>query len=140
MIGRVVSTKMKNTAVVLVERTAQHPLYKKTFIRTKKYSGEADGSIKDGDIVEIIKIKPISKNKHWKVVKVIGADLAAINEEQLKAAAEEAIAEGMPEEQEEVSDKQSLRSDDLKNKELSKKSKTKDQTKQIQKEDKNNKT
>ncbi|OGE19001.1 30S ribosomal protein S17 [Candidatus Daviesbacteria bacterium RIFCSPLOWO2_02_FULL_41_8] len=98
MIGRVVSTKMKNTAVVLVERTAKHPLYKKTFIRTKKYPVEADGSIKDGDIVEIMKIKPISKNKHWKVVKVIGADLAAINKEQLKVAAEEAIAEVMPEE------------------------------------------
>lgn len=98
MIGRVVSTKMKNTVAVLVERTAKHPLYKKTFIRSKKYLVDADESIKDGDVVEIVKIKPISKNKHWKIVRVVGKDLVAINEEELKVAAEKAIAEVMPEE------------------------------------------
>lgn len=102
MIGRVVSTKMKDTVAVLVERTAKHPLYRKTFIRTKKYLADVKTAVKEGDIVEIIKIKPISKNKHWRVSRVVGADLAAINEEQLKAVAEEAIAQVMPEEKEEV--------------------------------------
>ena len=98
MIGRVTSTKLKNTATVIVERTAMHPLYKKTFIRTKKYLVDDLIGVKDGDIVEITKCRPVSKNKHWKVVKVVGQDLAEIVETQQKIAAEEVIAEVMPEE------------------------------------------
>lgn len=98
MIGRVVSTKMKNTATVLVERVAKHPLYKKTYIQTKRYLAEAGAEIKDGDLVEMIKIRPVSKNKHWKILKVVGRDLEAITEEKLKEAAEQVIAEVMPEE------------------------------------------
>lgn len=102
MIGRVVSAKMKNTVTVLVERTAIHPLYKKKFLRTKKYLVDSKEEVKEGDVVEIIKIKPMSKNKHFRVAKVIGKNLSAINEEHLKAEAEEIIAEVMPEEKEEV--------------------------------------
>ncbi len=100
MIGRVVSTKMKNTATVLVERVAKHPLYKKAYVQTKRYLAEAGAEIKDGDLVEMIKVRPISKNKHWKVLKVVGKDLEAITEERLKEAAEQVIAEVMPEEKE----------------------------------------
>ncbi|MBI2019565.1 30S ribosomal protein S17 [Candidatus Daviesbacteria bacterium] len=115
MIGRVVSTKMKGAATVLVERVVTHPLYKKTFIRSKKYLVDDVLSTKDGDIVEIVKVKPISKNKHWKITKVIGKDLAEIIESAQKQAAEAAIAEVMPEEKEEsrVESKQSLRPDGL---------------------------
>lgn len=102
MIGRVVSTKMNNTATVLVERTSTHPLYKKTFMQSKKYLVDAPASIKDGDIVEIVKVRPISKNKHWKIVKVVGKNLTEINEEKLKAEAEKVIAEVMPETSESV--------------------------------------
>ena len=105
MIGRVVSTKMNKTVTVLVQRVAKHPLYKKTYVQSKKYLVDAEMPVKDGDMVEIIKIRPISKNKHWKVSKVVGRDLEAITEEKLKAAAEEIIAEVMPEEKtEEQSD------------------------------------
>ena len=115
MIGRVVSTKMKDTATVLVERVAKHPLYKKTFIRTKKYLVDTKIPVKEGDMVEIVKIRPISKNKHWRVLKIVGKDLKAITEEKLKMEAEEVIAEVMPEssEDQKKSDKQSLRSNDL---------------------------
>lgn len=106
MIGRVVSTKMEKTATVLVERVAKHPLYKKTFIRTKKYLVDSNIPVKEGDMVEILKIRPISKNKHWQIIKVVGKDLEAITEEKLKMEAEEAIAEVMPEEKE--GDKQSF--------------------------------
>lgn len=102
MIGRVVSVKIKGTATVLVNRVAMHPLYKKTFLRSKKYLTEAGGEIKEGDIVEIVKVKPISKNKHFKIAKVLGKNLAEINEEKLKAEAEGIIAEVMPEEKEEL--------------------------------------
>lgn len=101
MIGRVVSTKMKNTAVVLVERMAKHPLYKKTYIQSKRFLVDTTSmNIKDGDVVEFVKTKPISKNKHWKITKVIGKNLEEITEEKLKAQAEEVIAEVMPEEKE----------------------------------------
>ena len=96
MIGRVISTKLKNTATVLVERLAMHPLYKKTFIRTKKYLVGDFVGVKEGDVVEFINCKPISKNKHWKIVKVVGKSLQEITEEKLKKAAEEVIAEAVP--------------------------------------------
>ena len=37
-----------------------------------------------GDIVDIIKCRPISKNKHWKITKVLGRNFAEIAEEKLK--------------------------------------------------------
>ncbi|GEM_PF-961667 len=97
MIGRVVSTKMEKTATVLVERVAKHSLYKKTFIRTQKYLVDTQIPVKEGDMVEIVKVRPISRNKHWRILKVVGKDLEAITEEKLKMEAEEAIAEVMPE-------------------------------------------
>lgn len=100
MIGRVVSTKMQKTAVVLVERVVMHPLYKKTFSRTKKYLVDDPIGVKEGDVVEIVKVRPISKNKHWKIAKVVGKNLAEIVEEEQKEAAAEVIAEVMPEEEE----------------------------------------
>ncbi len=99
MIGRVVSTKLKNTATILVERIDMHPLYKKTYIQSKKYLVDDVLGVKEGDIVEIINCKPVSKNKHWKIVKVVGKNLEEINEANLKKAAEEVIAEVMPEEE-----------------------------------------
>lgn len=103
MTGRVVSTKLKNTATVLLSRIVTHPLYKKTYVRTKRYLVEDLIGVKDGDIVEIIKCKPISKNKHWRITKVVGKDLAEIVEAQQKLTAEKAIAEVMPEEKAEES-------------------------------------
>lgn len=99
MTGRVVSTKLKNTATVLVERVASHPLYKKTFIRSRKYLVDDQVGVKEGDVVEIINCKPVSKRKHWKIVKVVGKSLQEITEQKLKEAAEEVIAEVMPEEE-----------------------------------------
>ena len=110
MIGRVVSTKLKNTATVLVERQATHPLYKKTFVRSKKYLVDDQIGVKDGDIVQIEKCKPISKRKHFKIVKVIGRNLAEIAEAHLKEKAEQAIAEVMPEEKLELREKTRIKS------------------------------
>ncbi len=97
MVGRVVSTKLKNTATVLVERISTHPLYKKTFLRSKKYLADDPLGASMGDLVEIIKVAPVSKNKHFRIVKVVGKNLAEIVEATQKKAAEEIIAEVMPE-------------------------------------------
>lgn len=102
MIGRVVSTKSKNTATVLVERTTKHPLYKKTYIQSKKYLVDDSIGVKNGDIVNFVNCKPISKKKFWKITKVLGKDFAEIAKADLKKAAEEVIAEVMPEEKQEV--------------------------------------
>ena len=100
MIGRVVSTKLKNTVTVLVERIARHPLYKKTYVQSKKYSVHDLIGVKMGDIVDIQNCKPISRNKHWIVKKVLGRSLAEIAEEKLKKEAEVTISEVMPEKKE----------------------------------------
>ncbi|OGE37758.1 30S ribosomal protein S17 [Candidatus Daviesbacteria bacterium RIFCSPLOWO2_01_FULL_39_12] len=100
MIGRVISTKTAKTATVVVERRARHPLYRKTFIRSKRYLVDDTLGVKDGDIVEIEKCQPVSKRKHFKIVKVLGKNLVEIAEAQQKKAAEEIIAQVMPEEKE----------------------------------------
>ncbi|MDP3974230.1 MAG: 30S ribosomal protein S17 [Candidatus Daviesbacteria bacterium] len=97
MIGRIVSTKLKNTATVLVERKAVHPLYKKSFIRSKKYLVDDSIGVKIGDIVEILKIRPVSKKKHFKIIKVVGKNLEELTAEKLKEEAKRVVEEVMPE-------------------------------------------
>ena len=101
MIGRVVSVKMAHSASVLIEGKKTHPLYKKSFVWSKKYLADDPLGVKLGDIVEVVKTKPISKKKHWLITKIVGSDFVAIAEEHLKEGAEEAIEEVMPEEKEE---------------------------------------
>lgn len=70
--GRVVSTKMDKTIVVAVERRKSHPLYKKSYLVTTRFQAHDEtGEAKLGDAVEIIETKPISKNKHFKLSKVL---------------------------------------------------------------------
>lgn len=105
MRGRVVSAKMPKTVTVLIERTRMHPLYKKSFKRSKKYLVHTEIQTVEGDLVEIVKIRPMSKNKHWQVAKVVGKDIEAIVVEQLKEEAAEAIAEVMPFDTDDMGDK-----------------------------------
>lgn len=98
MIGRVVSTKSQKTATVLVERIAVHPLYRKTYVQSKKYLVDDSIGVKIGDIVDFINCKPVSKRKRWKIIKVVGQDFVEVAKIQLKKEAEETIAEVMPEE------------------------------------------
>ncbi len=69
--GIVVSTKMKDTIVVEVTRKAPHPMYRKIIKRTKKYKVSPAGQdVNVGDTVKIAQTRPISGNKHFKVVEV----------------------------------------------------------------------
>src|SRR6185436_12854273 len=102
MIGRVISTKMAKTANVLVEGRKKHPLYGKSYVHSKKYLADDQIGVVLGDIVEIIKTRPISKRKHWKVTRVLGKDIVALGTEALKEEAAEAIAEVLPEVEETV--------------------------------------
>lgn len=67
--GVVVSTKMKDTIVVSVNRFVKHPRYKKYIERRKKYHAHDAGNTKVmGETVTIVETKPISKLKRFKVV------------------------------------------------------------------------
>lgn len=102
MIGRVVSAKTAKTVVVLVERTKTHPLYNKSFVSTKRYLVDDQLGTKEGDVVEILKVKPVSKRKHFRVTRVLGQDIVALGEQAMKETAKQAIEEVLPEEKEEA--------------------------------------
>lgn len=71
--GVVVSTKMDKTAVVEIEQVYQHPFYHKVMRTTKKFKAhDADNQCADGDLVEIMETKPISRDKRWRIVKILG--------------------------------------------------------------------
>jgi len=70
-IGRVVGTKMKNTAVVEVERLKIHPLYKKRIKIKKKQKVNDTIGVKIGNFVRIKSSRPISKDKHFEIIEVI---------------------------------------------------------------------
>ena len=67
--GVVVSTKMKDTIVVLTHRFVKHPKYKKFMQISKRYKAhDAGNTAKDGDKVTIVECPPISKDKHFMLV------------------------------------------------------------------------
>ncbi len=67
--GVVISDKMDKTIVVEVSRFIEHKKYGKRIKRTKNYKAHDENNVKKvGDIVEIEETKPISKDKHFKVI------------------------------------------------------------------------
>lgn len=70
--GAVVSNKMDKTISVLVSRKVKHPLYEKYIRRsTKLMAHDESNECSEGDVVVIEASKPISKNKAWKLQKII---------------------------------------------------------------------
>lgn len=69
--GIVVSNKMELTVVVKVERRVQHPLYGKVVIRTEKFKAHDLHNCDEGDRVEIMETRPISKDKRWRVTQIL---------------------------------------------------------------------
>ncbi len=66
--GKVVSTKMTNTVVVEVVRRTPHPLYKKLIKRSNKFLVDPAGqAVVEGQTVTIVEIRPMSKNKYFKL-------------------------------------------------------------------------
>ncbi|OGY28972.1 MAG: 30S ribosomal protein S17 [Candidatus Woykebacteria bacterium RIFCSPHIGHO2_12_FULL_45_10] len=74
MIGKVVSTKMKNTVVVEVERFSTHPVYKKRLRRSSRFLAHDEIGTRVGDQVRIESIRPKSRNKYHQVVEVIAQE------------------------------------------------------------------
>ncbi len=70
--GRVVSDKMDKTITVMIERKVRHPLYGKYIKRsTKLHAHDENNECQEGDLVSVVETRPISKNKTWRLVKVI---------------------------------------------------------------------
>ena len=71
-IGQVVSDKMDKTIVVTIEDSVQHPLYKKTVKRTYKLKAhDENNECGIGDTVEVMETRPLSKDKRWRLVRII---------------------------------------------------------------------
>ncbi|AWU44255.1 30S ribosomal protein S17 [Blattabacterium punctulatus] len=72
-IGIVVSNKMNKTIIVSETKKVKHKYYGKSILKKKKYMVHDEENIsKNGDKVKIMEIKPISKNKCWRLISVLG--------------------------------------------------------------------
>ncbi len=77
-VGRVVSSKMEQTVVVAVDYLRPHPIYRKTVRKTNKfYAHDENNDCKLGDTVRIEETRPLSKLKRWRVIEIVGGDVAA---------------------------------------------------------------
>ena len=71
-VGTVVSDKMDKTIVVAVKDNVQHPLYKKILKRTVKFKAhDENNECRIGDRDMIMETRPLSKDKNWRLVKII---------------------------------------------------------------------
>jgi len=70
--GKVVSSKMNKSIVVVVERLVRHPLYGKYFKKTSSFMAHDESNVaKDGDTVVITETRPLSRRKRWRLVEVL---------------------------------------------------------------------
>jgi small subunit ribosomal protein S17 len=72
LLGKVVSAKMEKTVVVEVVRRSRDTVYKKYVRNRDRYKAHDEtNQFKVGDRVEIMEHRPISKDKRWKVVRLV---------------------------------------------------------------------
>ena len=70
--GTVISSKMDKTISVRIERTVKHPLYGKYIRRSTKIMAHDEvNECNEGDVVIIESSRPLSKNKSWRLQKVV---------------------------------------------------------------------
>jgi small subunit ribosomal protein S17 len=70
--GTVVSAKMQKTVVVVVERLVQHPVYGKRIRERRRFKArDESGECREGDRVLIIESRPLSKDKRWRVSRIV---------------------------------------------------------------------
>ena len=72
VVGKVVSDKMDKTIVVAVEDSVKHKLYNKIVKRTVRFKAhDENNECGVGDKVLIMKFRPHSKAKSWRMVVII---------------------------------------------------------------------
>jgi small subunit ribosomal protein S17 len=71
-IGQVVSNKMEKSVTVAIERKVKHPIYGKFVKTTTKFMAHDEkNECNIGDTVSIMEVRPLSKNKRWRVVEIL---------------------------------------------------------------------
>ena len=71
-VGMVVSDKMDKTIVVEIKERVRHPLYGKIMNQTSKLKAhDENNECGIGDTVRIMETRPLSKDKHWRLVEII---------------------------------------------------------------------
>jgi small subunit ribosomal protein S17 len=63
---------MDKTVVVAVETLVKHPLYARRMKRTKRLKAHDEtNACGIGDVVRVMETRPLSKDKHWRVVEIV---------------------------------------------------------------------
>ena len=71
-VGEVVSDKMDKTIVVDIKDNVKHPLYKKVIKTTYKLKAhDENNECGVGDTVEVMETRPLSRDKRWRLVRII---------------------------------------------------------------------
>ncbi|MDY6862121.1 MAG: 30S ribosomal protein S17 [Thermodesulfobacteriota bacterium] len=72
LVGQVTSDRMDKTVVVLVNSLRKHLSYGKFIKKRMKYKGHDEkNECRVGDTVEIIESRPYSREKRWRVLKIL---------------------------------------------------------------------
>ena len=79
--GVVTSNKMMKTVVVQITRTYRHPLYKKVVHSSNKVKAHDELGCKEGDQVQIVESRPLSREKRWVVEAILKHELQPAVEE-----------------------------------------------------------
>ncbi len=70
--GVVSSDKMNKTVVVTINNLVRHPMYGRILKRDKKLKAHDEtNDAHTGDTVEIMETRPLSKDKCWRVIRVV---------------------------------------------------------------------
>ena len=97
LIGLVSSDKRDKTITVSIENRETHPLYRKQYTKTRKYTAHDEkNEAKLGDKVEIAACRPLSKTKAYKLVKVLERSHGSV---ELKEDVTDVLGENTPEEE-----------------------------------------
>ncbi len=71
-VGVVVSDKMDKTIVVAIKERKRHGTYGKILNSTKKLKAhDENNECKAGDVVRVMETRPLSKEKHWRLVEIV---------------------------------------------------------------------
>lgn len=72
VVGKVVSNKADKSITVMVERKVKHPIYGKFIKKSTKFMAhDEENQCNPGDVVQLMETRPLSKNKRWRLVKII---------------------------------------------------------------------
>ena len=99
LVGIVSSDKRDKTITVSIENRETHPLYRKQYTKTRKYTAHDEkNEARLGDKVEIAACRPLSKTKSFKLVKVLERSHGSV---ELKEDVNDVLGENASEEEKE---------------------------------------